>query len=159
MVSDAIRDVLKVQFKEHLWQTKAPLHFAGPSFIPDFAAAYALRKKFKSGQDWRRAYYLETILQGAAEDFVAKQVAADDAGAVRREHCKQPVTGSVLGHLAYSCHKLSDVRLQGIEDSQHLVEQAVVELPLLPSKWLRGLLPSETPEPLTLRFNYHSSFS
>ena len=102
MVSDAIREVLKVQFKEYLWQNKAPLHFAGPSFMPDFAAAYALRKKFKSGQDWRRAYYLETILQGAAEDFVAKQVEADAGGAIRCKHCKQPVTGSVSGHLAYS---------------------------------------------------------
>ena len=90
MVTDAIREVLKVQFKEHLWETKAALHFAGPGFIPDFAAAYALRKRLKSGQDWRRAYYLETILQGAGEDFVAKQVAADDAGAVRCKHCKEP---------------------------------------------------------------------
>ena len=90
---------------------------------------------------------------------MAKQVAVDEAGAIRCKHCKQPVTGSVLGHLAYSCHKLSDVRLQGIEDSQHLVEQAVVELPLLPSKWLRGLLPLETPEPLSMKFNYFSFFS
>ena len=74
MVSDAIREVLRVRFKEHLWQNRAPMHFAGPNYMPDFAAAYALRKKLKGGQDWRRAYYLETILQGAAEDFVAKQV-------------------------------------------------------------------------------------
>ena len=58
---------------------------------------------------------------------------ADDAGAVRFRHCRQPVTDSVLGHLAYACNKLSEVRLQGIEDSQHLVDQAVAELPLHPA--------------------------
>ena len=141
LVSDAIKEVLRTRFREFLWHNRAPLHVAGPSYMPDFAAAYALKKKLKGGKDWRRAYYLETILQGAAEDFVSKQVEADAGGAIRCKHCQQPVTGSVLGHLAYSCNKLSEVRLQGIEDSQHLVEQAVVELPLLPSKWLRGLLP------------------
>ena len=151
LATDAIREVLKIQFKEYLWQNRTPLHFAGPDYIPDFAAAYALRKKFKKEQDWRRSYYLETILQGAAEDFVAKQVAADEAGAIRCKHCKQPVTGSVLGHLAYACCKLSDVRLQGIEDSQHLVDQAAVELPLYPAKWLRGLLPLKTPDSLSMR--------
>ena len=115
MVSDAIREVLRMRFREYLWHNRAPLHFAGPNYMPDFAAAYALRKKLQGGQDWRRAYYLETILQGAAEDFVSKQVEANAGGAIRCKHCQQPVTGSVLGHLAYSCNKISEVRLQGIE--------------------------------------------
>ena len=54
LVVDAIREVLKIRFKEFLWTSRAPLHFAGPSYIPDFGAAYALRKKFRKEQDWRR---------------------------------------------------------------------------------------------------------
>ena len=156
---DAIRAVLRIRFKEFLWSNRAPLHFAGPSYIPDFGAAYALRKKYRKEQDWRRSYYLDTILQGAAEDFVANHVAPDEAGAIRCRHCRQPVTGSVLGHLGYACSKLEEVKLQGIEDSQHLVEQAAVELPLFPAKWLRGLLPLNVPESLSMRYNFNSSLS
>ena len=159
LVVDAIREVLKIRFKEFLWANRAPLHFAGPSYIPDFGAAYGLRKKFKKEQDWRRSYYLDTILQGAAEDFVANHVAPDEAGAIRRRHCQQPVTGSVLGHLGYACTKLAEVKLQGIEDSQHLVEQAAVELPLFRTKRLRCLLPLDVPESLSMRYNLNSSFS
>ena len=90
---------------------------------------------------------------------MAKHVEADEAGAVRCRHCRQPVTGSVLGHIAYACSKLSEVRLQGIEDSQHLVDQAAAELPLYPAKWLRGLLPLNIPDVLSMRYNYNSSFS
>ena len=46
-----------------------------------------------------------------------------------------------------------------IEDSQHLVEQAAAELPLFPATWLRGLLPLEVPEPLSMHCNFNSSFS
>ena len=94
---------------------------------------------------------------GVTGRLCTSQAEADAGGAIRCKHCQHPVTGSVLGHLAYSCNNLSVVRLQGIEDSQHLVEQAVVELPLLPSKWLRGLLPLETPDPLNMKFNFVSS--
>ena len=93
LVVDAIREVLKIRFKEHLCENRAPLHFAGPNYTPDFGSAYALRKRFKKEQDWRRSYYLDTVLQGAAEDFVSNHVEADDAGAVRCRHCRQPVTG------------------------------------------------------------------
>ena len=147
-----------MRFRQYLWHNRAHLHFAGPNYMPDFAAAYALRKKLKGGQDWRRAYYLKTILQGAAEDFVSKQVEADAGGAIKFKHCQQPVTGSVLGRLAYSCNKLSEVRLQGIEDSQHLVDQAAAELPLYPAKWLRGLLPLNTPDAFSMKYDFNSSF-
>ena len=161
---DAIREVLRVRFKEFIWANRSPLYFAGPPYVPDFGSAYALRKKYKREQDWRRSYYLDTILQGAAEDFVASHVGPDGDGAIRCKQCRQPVTGSVLGHLSYACSKFTldgedKVRLQGIEDSQHLVGQAAAELPLFPAKWLRGLLQSDVPEPLSMHYNLNISFS
>ena len=115
---DAIREVLRVRFKEFIWANRSPLYFAGPPYVPDFGSAYALRKKYKREQDWRRSYYMDTILQGAAEDFVASHVGPDGDGAIRCKHCRQPVTGSVLGHLSYACSKFTldgedRVRLQG----------------------------------------------
>ena len=153
-----------MRFKEFIWANRSPLYFAGPPYVPDFGSAYALRKKYKREQDWRRSYYLDTILQGAAEDFVASHVGPDGDGAIRCKHCRQPVTGSVLGHLSYACSKFTldgedKVRLQGIEDSQHLVGQAAAELPLFPAKWLRGLLQSDVPEPLSMHYNLNISFS
>ena len=131
-----------------------PCTSLGPGFVPDFTAAYQLRKALTKEKEHRR--YLDVVLQEAAEDFAACQVYTDKVGAIRCRHCEAPVIGSVFAHLAYTCKKVA-AGCKGIEATHHLEEQAVAERHLLLSKWLRGLVPLRLPEPTSMHYTNSAS--
>ena len=154
----ALREVLTDRFSRRIWSKFASRHYAGVDALPDFVAHKALRKKFQGEQLWRHSYFLDAIVQGSMEEYVGIHFMRHEDGTSRCRHCEAIVSESAWSHLSYRCSAMNSLELPGVEASKHLVEQALAELEAMPAKWLRGLLPISLADPLSIDYEYTSSY-
>ena len=103
----AMKEVLEVQFKKWIWKQVAAEHFAGPTEEPDFVAYYRLRREFRKSADYRRAYFLDVVVQGGIEEYITQHIVPDDSGAPTCRFCKQTVKGLASNHLIFNCKVLN----------------------------------------------------
>ena len=154
-----MKEVLYIHFSSRIWTKVACNHYAGLEDVPDLTPCYRVKKQLKKKADRRKIDYLDAVVQGAADAYLEAHIQLNDQGAPECTHCGQIVSGSALVHFAYYCSSILDLSEEGIESTQHLVEQARAELQPCPAKWLRGLLPLKVPDPLEPNYQYTSNYS
>ena len=154
LLPDSLKEVLQHQISEYVWKNFAIKHYAGPSWLPDVTAYRGLAKFYKKGKDWRKLYWLEAVIQGGAHTMCEKHLHPGAEGQPICDHCSSVVIGCPFKHFAYYCPVTLKLELEGIKGSRHLVEVARVEIEDQPSKWLRGLIPLNVPDPLDHEYSF-----
>ena len=157
LIVDQVKEVLVETFGHHVWEQQAAKHFAGINVKPDLTAYFKMRKQFEREKDFRRLYFLDSVVQGSAGNLAEQAIHLKD-GLPTCNLCLQTVEGCPFSHLCYSCTAICNSGFKGVEATQHLVGQANVEALIHPHIWLRGLFPLSVPDPLDHSFKVQASF-
>ena len=148
------REILSYHFTNSLW-SQAARFTHGLEGVPDLVPARKLLGKLrKSGEDadgqcFRKAYWMEAVVQGAME-FAAQHIIVIEDGVPVCTRCGKVVKESPWQHVSYYCDRtLNDLEDEVLAKHEPLVRQAQLDLDagVRQALWLRGLCCVEVPDP------------
>ena len=168
MLVNMVKEVLYYHFQKRIWKDTGVRHAWGIDFEPDLTAYKKLRTELRKDDMQPSLYYLDAVVQGSMPFHTERHLKVDLAtNQLVCNLCGEVIAGEdPWRHYAIDCCITAGYG-SNIHESEH---QNTFNMHLDRARhetensqkyaafWLRGLMPAELPYPLSLDYEYNSTF-